>query len=97
MDAQQQALVVSDGSTCTIEGVKFSTVVLTLGYWPSFKIADKIVLPKELRSCMHMFEEFYREFTCGGRRLQWDMQQGQVQVLARFWTGEYDLVLPNAV
>jgi hypothetical protein len=80
-----------------LSNIQFRPLILTQGYWPTMSDSTSSIttVPRELDSCMNSFNAFYKEHTNGGRTLHWCMQQGSILVNARFWSGEYDIVLPT--
>lgn len=44
--------------------------VLTTGFWPSYKTAEQLALPRQMVDCVEAFQKFYTE-TTKHRNLTW--------------------------
>jgi len=62
--------------------VDFNIQVLTMGFWPSYKV-DKITMPHQFQRCMDLFTEYYESRTAN-RVLKWIHSLGFVTVIGRF-------------
>jgi cullin 1 len=68
---------------------KFGVQVLTTGWWPTFRDLKPIV-PRPLKACQGVFEEYYSQRT-SNRRLAWCLALGSATVVARFGAKKYEL------
>lgn len=66
-----------------IDGIEFSTEILTNGHWPEQPNSFVCKLPVELNKCTQRFEDFYKHKHTN-RNLQWLYQHGQVELQPTF-------------
>ena len=72
--------------------VDFGVLVLTTGYWPTYKSYEGLNLPPVMAKCVQVFSDFYTEETNHGtRRLQWVHSQGNAEVRAKLGKSKYEL------
>jgi len=65
-----------------VNGVEFSTEVLTNGHWPEQQLAS-CTLPAEMKACTSKFEDFYKH-KHNNRNLTWLFHHGTVELSPLF-------------
>jgi cullin 1 len=72
--------------------IDFSVQTLTMGFWPTYKLFDGLLLPLVMNSCVDSFTHFYHEeMQLQSRRLQWNYGQGNVEIRGKFGKNRYDI------
>jgi cullin 3 len=74
-----------------VNGVEFSTEILTNGHWPE-QNTGACTLPPEMKQCTSKFEEFYKH-KYSNRNLTWLFQHGQVELQPTFTQKKYIFVV----
>lgn len=74
-----------------VNGVEFTTEVLTNGHWPEQNTAA-CTLPGEMKQCTGKFEEFYKH-KYSNRNLTWLFHHGQVELTPLFSQKKYIFVV----
>ena len=72
--------------------VDFGVLVLSTGFWPTYKSYEGLQLPPVMAKCVQVFSDFYtEEINHGARRLQWVHSQGNAEVRAKLGKSKYEL------
>ncbi|KAL3359349.1 hypothetical protein AABB24_016090 [Solanum stoloniferum] len=72
-------------------GIDLTVIVLTTGFWPSYKSFD-LCLPVEMVKCVEVFKEFYQTKT-KHRKLTWIYSLGTCNINGKFDSKTYELIL----
>ncbi|GAX29145.1 cullin 1 [Fistulifera solaris] len=69
----------------------FSVLVLTTGFWPSYK-SPEVTLTDQMQRCMNIFRDWHDQ-KHQKRKLQWIMTQGNATVRGTFGKKTYELMV----
>uniref|UniRef100_A0A3Q7EFP8 Cullin family profile domain-containing protein n=1 Tax=Solanum lycopersicum TaxID=4081 RepID=A0A3Q7EFP8_SOLLC len=78
-------------SPITNPGIDLTVIVLTTGFWPSYKSFD-LHLPVEMVRCIETFKEFYQTQT-NDRKLKWTYSLGTCNINGNFEPKTIELIV----
>jgi len=73
--------------------VDLSVQILTMGFWP-MQLAARCNLPKEAAQATEIFTEYYMSVH-NGRRLSWQTNMGNADVLSMFGGKKFEINMPT--